>query len=62
MTQAWNPEQAGAELKSLFDKVDEICSKPIYQDSEGSTDTDQSEDAATDQTTAVNESQGIHQL
>lgn len=32
MTQEWNPEKAGAELKALFDKADEIFSKPIYQE------------------------------
>lgn len=31
MTEDWDPEQAGAELKALFDKANEICSKPIYQ-------------------------------
>lgn len=32
VTEHWNPDQAGAELKGLFDKADEICSKPIYQE------------------------------
>lgn len=32
---SWNPDEAGAELKALFDLADEICSKPIYDETSG---------------------------
>lgn len=31
MSEEWNPEQAGAELKALFDQADEILRQPHYQ-------------------------------
>ena len=58
MTEDWNPEQAGTELKALFDKADEICSKPIYQ--EASADSLDGSSADSSQTTDVNKSQGIN--
>lgn len=59
MAQDWNSDKAGAELKALFDRVDEICSKPIYQ--EVSADEPQTPSADLNPTTEQ-QSQGLTQL
>jgi hypothetical protein len=58
MTQEWNPEEAGAELKALFDKADKILSKPIYQNISADELETPSADA---QTIAANETIGVTQ-
>lgn len=35
MSENWNPDIAGAELESLFQLADEICSKDIYNEASG---------------------------
>ena len=57
----WNPDRACEEMAELFNQADQIISQPHYQE-DASADELDTRSADASQTTAVNESQGIHQL